>query len=121
MMADILDLAPAVMLAEDLTTTEVMGKPPKAPLIMLPIPWAFNSTLVLTKRFRGSILSVASMQSKVSIEATMVIVIATTQTFGSPIEAKEGLINTSLTSSRLVGTGKLTRYAASTARGLPVR
>src|SRR5690554_6972142 len=99
MMADILDLAPAVMLAEDLTTTEVIGKPPKTPLIMLPIPWAFNSTLVFTKRFKGSILSVASMQSKVSIEATMVIVTATTHTLGFPIDANDGLINTSFTSS----------------------
>src|SRR5690554_2316625 len=72
--ADILDFAPALALAEDRTTTEVMGRPPKAPLIMLPIPWARSSTLVLTKRFKGSILSVASIQSNVSIEATIVMV-----------------------------------------------
>src|SRR5690606_29882830 len=50
-MADNFDLAPALALAEDLTTTDVIGRPPRTPLIILPIPWALNSTLVLTKRF----------------------------------------------------------------------
>ena len=41
--ADILDLAPASMLAEPLTITAVIGKPPIKPEIMLPTPCAFNS------------------------------------------------------------------------------
>ena len=45
-MVDILDLAPALLLAEERTTTDVMGKPPKRELTIFPIPWAFNSTLV---------------------------------------------------------------------------
>ena len=49
--ADIFDLAPASLLAEVLTTTEVMGKPPKSELTMFPIPCAFNSTLVSVYRF----------------------------------------------------------------------
>src|SRR5690606_20453698 len=35
---DNFDLAPADILAVDLTTTVVMGKPPKRPLTMFPIP-----------------------------------------------------------------------------------
>ena len=46
MIVDIFDLAPALLFAEVLTTTEVMGKPPSNELIKLPIPCAFNSTLV---------------------------------------------------------------------------
>src|SRR5690606_20672222 len=109
MMADILDFAPALILAEDLTTTDVIGNPPNAPLIRFPIPCAFNSTLVSTKRFMGSILSVASMHSNVSIEATMVMVTATIQTFGFAIESKDGVINTPFKSSKLEGIGRLTK------------
>src|SRR5690606_39392022 len=108
-MADNFDLAPALALAEDLTTTDVIGRPPRTPLIILPIPWALNSTLVLTKRFSGSIRSVASMQSKVSIEATIVRVIATIHTPGSTIAANEGVIKISCSSSKLEGTGRLTK------------
>src|SRR5690606_23272060 len=107
--ADIFDFAPALALAEDLTTTDVIGRPPRTPLIMLPIPCALSSTFVLTKRFRGSILSVASIQSKVSIEATIVMVTATTQTPGLAMEAKAGVMKTSRSSSMLDGTGKLTK------------
>src|SRR5690606_7049766 len=118
MMADILDFAPALAFADDRTTTEVMGNPPKAPLFILPIPWARNSTFVLTKRFKGSILSVASIHSKVSIEATMVMGTATTQTPGSATASKEGVINTAFSSSILDGTGRLTKESAPTASGL---
>src|SRR5690606_20069633 len=86
-MADIFDLALECTLAEDLTTYDVIGKQAKALLIIFPIPWDFNSTLVFTKRFKGSDRSMASIQSKVSIEATIVLVMATTHTPGSPIAA----------------------------------
>ena len=45
-MVDILDLAPALLFAEERTTTEVIGKPPNRELMMFPNPCAFNSTLV---------------------------------------------------------------------------
>src|SRR5690554_3357457 len=109
MMAAIFDFAPALILAEVLTTTEVMASPPKRPLIMLPIPCAFNSVLVLVKRFMGSSLSEASIHSKDSMEATMAMVTATIHTSGLEMPAKLGVIMMLLKSSTERGTGKLTK------------
>lgn len=48
---DSLDLAPAFMLAEDRTITEVIGIPPISPLIILPVPCASNSLLLSVNLF----------------------------------------------------------------------
>src|SRR5690554_1844898 len=80
MIADIFDFAPALALADERTTTDVIGSPPNKELIRFPVPCAFNSRLVLVNRFCGSIRSEASIHKSVSIEAIMAIVNATVQT-----------------------------------------
>ena len=59
--AAILVLPPAFTLAELLTITDVIGKPPKKPLIMFPVPCATNSLFVGVTLLIGSILSTASI------------------------------------------------------------
>ncbi|CAI8218499.1 MAG: Uncharacterised protein [Flavobacteriaceae bacterium] len=79
-MADALVLFLDWILAELLTITWVIGRPPIAPEMTLPTPWANNSRFVGVTLLCGSILSVASTQSSVSKLATTQIVIATIQT-----------------------------------------
>jgi len=50
------------------------------------------------------------MQSKVSIDATTAIVMATIQTVGLVIAAKFGVTIMALNSSKFVGTGNETKY-----------
>ena len=76
-------LAPDVMLTELRTMTEVTGKPPMRPAVMLPMPWATSSRLVGDTRFCGSNLSTASRFSSVSKEATSAMVTADASTWGS--------------------------------------
>ena len=102
-----------------LTTTDVIGKPPISELKILPIPCAFNSTLVLVYLFCASILSEASMHNKVSIEATTAIVMATIQTFEFEIAVKSGVTMIFFNSSKEVGTGKLTKCSFVIAKLLP--
>src|SRR5688500_6743836 len=83
--ADSFDFAPAATLADVLTITDVIGKPPTRPDNILPIPCAFNSVLALEYLFRGSILSPASRHSNVSILATTAIV--------APIIQMSGFVN----------------------------
>ena len=78
--ADSLCVAPALALADERTTTEVMGRPPMSELTMLPAPCERNSRLVSVMRRRVSRRSAASMQSRVSIEATMAMVMPVIQT-----------------------------------------
>src|SRR5262245_20534291 len=62
--------APASALAELLTMTAVMGKPPARPLTKLPAPCATNSLLGGEILLYGSSLSMAVRLSNVSSEAT---------------------------------------------------
>src|SRR6188768_3839066 len=108
-MADNLDFAPAALFAEVRTTTDVIGNPPINEHIIFPIPCALNSTLVLVYRLWTSILSAASMHNSVSIEATIAIVIPTTQTCGFVNPAKLGVTIIALNSSNDDGTGNETK------------
>ena len=108
-MADIFDLAPAFALAEVLTITDVIGNPPIIPLKKFPIPWANNSRFGLVTLFSGSILSAASIQSNVSILATIAIVNPTTQTSYVDIDEKLGNEKKPIKSLKLFAIGSLTR------------
>jgi hypothetical protein len=68
-MEDSLVLPPASAFAALLTITAVMGSPPNRPLIILPVPCA-TSSLFCEIRLYGSILSIASILSRVSSVAT---------------------------------------------------
>src|ERR1043165_6716364 len=74
MIVEVLVFACAFILAELLTITLVIGKPPIKPEAILPIPCANNSRLGEVALFSGSILSTASRHNKVSIEATAAMV-----------------------------------------------
>ena len=119
-MADILDFAPALLFADVLTTTDVIGKPPKSELNILPMPCAFNSTLVSVYLFWGSILSAASIHNKVSMEATIAMVNPTIQTFELVNPDKFGVVKIFLNSLKLLGIGKLTKCSFPMANELPV-
>ena len=119
-MADIFDFAPAVLLAEVLTTTEVIGNPPNKELTIFPNPWALSSTFVSVYLFWASILSLASMHSNVSIDATIAIVNAIIQTLEFVIAEKSGITIKFLNSIKVVGTGKLTKWLFTITKLLPV-
>lgn len=92
-MVDILLRAFAFAFAELLTITLVTGKPPIKPEVMLPTPCANNSLLVDVVRLSESNLSIASILSKVSTEATIAIVNAAIYTCGLVICEKSGNVN----------------------------
>src|SRR5690606_36682391 len=81
-MADWRVRPPLLAFADDRTITDVIGKPPKKPLVMFHTPWAISSLFVGELRFKGSILSMASMLNKVSKLAIMASVSATVHTSG---------------------------------------
>ncbi len=116
MMLDSFDWAPALRLAVDLTMTEVNGKPPIKPEIILPVPCASSSRLVGVTLLSGSILSVASMVSKVSNEATIPKVNATIQTSLLNIPEKSGNDNWLINPEVLSNTGRWTIWASMTTR-----
>ena len=70
-MAESFVLASASALAELLTMTAVIGKPPRIPLKKLPVPCAINSLFCGVMRLYRSILSMASTLSNVSRVATI--------------------------------------------------
>ena len=88
--ADNFVFPPAVIFAELLTITCVIGKPPKKPDKILPVPWANNSRFLGVRDLEGSNLSVASALNKVSILPTKAIINATPYTFGLPKIEKSG-------------------------------
>ena len=92
-MADIFVLPPKLIFAELRTITCVTGKPPINPEITFPNPCAFNSLFVEVILLYGSILSVASTQSKVSKLATIANTIAIFQTSKFVIAEKSGKVN----------------------------
>ena len=100
---------PDWMLAELRTMTCVTGRPPIRPEKMLPVPWAISSRLVGVTRRRGSSLSVASTQSSVSRLATRAMVKPVSHTDGMVTALKSGKLNCPMKSSKLSGTGTLTR------------
>ena len=114
-----MEVAPAFALAELLTTTDVIGNPPMKELMRLPIPWAFNSKLVSVILLLTSNLSEASIQSKVSIEATIAMVAPTIQTLGFVNPLMSGNVIIFLKSSSDCGTGKFTRCFSLIAKELP--
>src|SRR5690606_17311115 len=107
------------MLAELLTITEVMGNPPKKPAARLPIPWALSSRLGEVYLLSGSNLSVASMQSKVSMEATTAMIIPNFQTSGFKKPFMAGKENKLKNSEAESVTGRFTRLLALKYMGLP--
>ena len=108
-MLDSFDFAPALTLAELRTITDVTGRPPNMPDTILPTPCAFNSLLVGLMRFCGSILSTASMLSKVSRLATMASVMAVIQTCALVMPAKLGEGNAATKSVGLSNTSSFTK------------
>src|SRR5690606_32007982 len=109
--ADDLDVAPAFALAELRTTTDVIGKPPINELSKLPIPCALSSKLVSVIRRFISNRSDASIQSSVSIDATIAMVAPTIQTFVFKKPSKFGMVIRFLKSSAVCGTGKVTKWS----------
>ena len=69
---------PEAILTELRMMTEVTGRPPRKPQVMLPTPWAISSRLAGECRCLGSRLSTASRFSSVSSEATIAMVTAAT-------------------------------------------
>ncbi len=118
--AESLVLAPAFTLAEVLTITEVIGRPPIKPEIRLPIPCACNSLFALEYLFNGSILSPASRHSSVSMLATMAIVTPTIYTLLFVSALKSGLVNCPKNSEKEDAVGSVTRWSCDIARGDPV-
>ena len=90
-----------------------MGKPPNKPLTIFPIPCALSSLLAGVTRFCGSILSVASALSRVSILATSAITSAVFQTNGLDMAEKRGKVKNPKKSFALVATGTFTRCSVS--------
>ena len=107
-------------MAEDLTTTDVIGKPPIKEETTLPIPWAFNSKLVSVILLWTSILSDASMQSSVSIDATIAIVAPKIQTFGLVNPEKSGKVTRFFKSSADWGTGRFTKCSFAISNDVPL-
>src|SRR5690606_5565061 len=105
---DNFDLPPDCTLAELLTITCVIGKPPINPEIMFPVPCANNSLLVGVTFLSGSSLSDASTHNKVSKLATRAMVNAVTQTSTLVITVKFGKLNWLKKSEALSGIGTLT-------------
>ena len=120
-MADVLLVAPALALADDLTTTDVIGSPPIIAEIKFPIPCALSSRLVSVILLCASILSEASMQSNVSIEATMAMVAPKIQTLGFINPVKSGKVIRFLKSSADSGTGNVTKCSLAISRELPLK
>src|SRR6218665_50609 len=118
-MAETFEVAPALAFAELLTTTDVIGNPPINELIKFPIPCAFSSKLVSVILLLASSLSEASIQSKVSIDATMAIVAPVIQTLGLVNPLKSGKVTRFLNSSKVVGTGRFTKCSGEIAKELP--
>ncbi|MNT67014.1 hypothetical protein D3C72_2051260 [compost metagenome] len=83
------------------------------------MPWAFNSKLVSVILLLTSNLSEASIQSKVSIEATIAMVAPTIQTLGFVNPLISGKVIIFLKSSSDCGTGKFTRCFSVIAKELP--
>ena len=114
-MVDSLDVAPAFALAELLTTTDVIGSPPIKELIRLPIPCALSSRLVSVILLFTSSLSEASIHSKVSIDATIAMVAPVIHTLGFVNPEISGKVIRFLKSSKLFGTGSVTRCSGAIA------
>ncbi|MCY1532403.1 hypothetical protein D9M68_676780 [compost metagenome] len=110
--ADILVLAPAFTFAELRTITEVIGKPPNIPLVILPTPWAMSSRFVGVTRLMGSILSTASTPKRVSRLATIAMVPATIQTCLLLMAEKSGMLNKPANSFQPFTTGIATICSA---------
>ena len=97
-MVDCLVFPPALTFAELLTMTEVSGRPPISPEIILPKPCAFNSLLVGVTLFNGSNLSTASIPSNVSRDATIASVTADIHTWTLVIKLKLGSVKKEINS-----------------------
>src|SRR6188474_387194 len=109
MIVESFDLAPALILADVLTITDVMGRPPIKPAKIFPIPWALNSVFELANRLNGSIFPPASRQSSVSILATVAIVAAAIQTAGFVNPEKLGKLNWLKNSPKEEAVGNFTK------------
>ena len=118
-MAETFEVAPAFAFAELLTTTDVIGNPPITELKIFPIPCALNSRLVSVILLFVSKRSEASIHNKVSIDATMAMVAPTIQTFMFKNPPKSGNVTKFLNSSKLVGTGRVTKCSFPIAKLLP--
>ena len=112
---DNLDLAPELIFAELRTITEVTGKAPKKPQVILPIPWASNSLLVLDSFLSGSNLSTASIPNSVSKLATIAKVKTIIQNVLVFAELKSGKNKLAFKSAKEEIIGKLTRWMLSIA------
>src|SRR5690242_13183684 len=119
MIVDAFDFACAFTLAELLTITLVIGKPPIRPEAMLPIPCANNSRLGEVALFSGSSLSTASIHNSVSIDATAAIVKAIIYTCGFFNCEKSGNVKKLTNSLKLEATGTFTKCPFVTAKLLP--
>ncbi len=93
--------------------TPVSGRPPINPERVFPTPCARSSRFGGASRLYGSILSVASRESRVSSDATIPKVTATRQTTGFVIAPHAGIANCCAHSAPLVGIGRATRCVGS--------
>jgi hypothetical protein len=84
---------PECTFAEVRTMTAVIGMPPMSPHTTLPTPCARSSRSGSEERWNGSSRSVASMQSSVSMLATIASTIASFHTFPTEIAERSGKLN----------------------------